>query len=268
MMATVNRKTIISRFIKGALSGCTKETMVKDYKKAYNLTDNEIEWLIEACNFNEAPKNINYENFYNLPLIKNAHCVTNHPAQLYYIDNFLTQLDCKLLRGIIDINGTRSTERETENTDKRVYKNTRTSTTAYLHYQDHNFFLEIDRKLTGAMQLHPASAEIMHGQKYEIDGYFREHNDYFSEEELKIFGVWMGQRTWTNILYLNDVEEGGETYFPRLDLKVKPKQGRLVFWNNLNKDGTQNINTRHEGLKPISGAKYIVTKWWRSWNII
>ena len=29
----------------------------------------------------------------------------------------------------------------------------------------------------------------------------------------------MGQRTWTTMIYLNDVEEGGETYFKYLNLK-------------------------------------------------
>ena len=51
--------------------------------------------------------------------------------------------------------------------------------------------------------------------------------------------------------YLNDVEEGGETAFPHLDVDFKPKKGAcLVFpplWLYL-----------HEGRKPISGPKYII----------
>ena len=43
----------------------------------------------------------------------------------------------------------------------------------------------------------------------------------------------MGQRTWTTMIYLNDVEEGGETYFKYLNLKIKPKKGLLIGWNNL-----------------------------------
>ena len=34
----------------------------------------------------------------------------------------------------------------------------------------------------------------------------------------------MGQRTWTTMMYLNDVSEGGETYFKHLKLKVKPEK--------------------------------------------
>ena len=51
--------------------------------------------------------------------------------------------------------------------------------------------------------------------------------------------------------YLNDVDEGGETRFPRLDYAVRPKAGRLLmfppYWMY-----------QHEGAPPVSGDKYIV----------
>ena len=31
---------------------------------------------------------------------------------------------------------------------------------------------------------------------------------------------------------------------------------------------TPNYKTLHEALPPISGDKYIITKWWRSWSLI
>lgn len=53
------------------------------------------------------------------------------------------------------------------------------------------------------------------------------------------------------ILYLNDVETGGHTYFPKCDISVKPRAGRLLmfppFWTN-----------PHAGLKPASGPKYVM----------
>ena len=33
-----------------------------------------------------------------------------------------------------------------------------------------------------------------------------------------------GQRLWTALCYLNDVEEGGETRFTKLNIAVKPKK--------------------------------------------
>jgi prolyl 4-hydroxylase len=51
--------------------------------------------------------------------------------------------------------------------------------------------------------------------------------------------------------YLNDVNEGGETYFPTLDYSVKPKTGRLVVFPPL-------WPWPHEGKAPVSNEKYIV----------
>ena len=70
------------------------------------------------------------------------------------------------------------------------------------------------------------------------------------------------------MLYLNDVEEGGETYFKHLNLKIKPKKGLLIGWNNLYKNGFPNYKTMHEALPPLIKSKYIITKWWRSWSLI
>ena len=55
-------------------------------------------------------------------------------------------------------------------------------------------------------------------------------------------------------LYLNDIEEGGETEFLYQSLRVKPKQGTLVLWPS----GYTHI---HRGNPPLSEEKYIVTGW-------
>ena len=52
--------------------------------------------------------------------------------------------------------------------------------------------------------------------------------------------------------YLNDVEQGGETRFPQLDVTVQARAGRLLmfppYWMY-----------QHEGLPPLSGDKYIIS---------
>ena len=51
--------------------------------------------------------------------------------------------------------------------------------------------------------------------------------------------------------YLNDVEEGGETSFPLLDYKVKPKRGSVLIF-------PPTWQYPHAGLKPVSNDKYII----------
>jgi len=57
---------------------------------------------------------------------------------------------------------------------------------------------------------------------------------------------------WT--LYLNDVEEGGETEYLYQHLRIKPKKGTLVIW-------PAGFTHVHRGNTPISNEKYIVTGW-------
>ena len=57
---------------------------------------------------------------------------------------------------------------------------------------------------------------------------------------------------WT--LYLNDVEEGGETEYLYQHLRVKPKQGTLVIW-------PAGFTHVHRGNPPLSNTKYIFTGW-------
>src|SRR3546814_3191016 len=57
-----------------------------------------------------------------------------------------------------------------------------------------------------------------------------------------------GQRTWTAMIYLNDVAEGGATWFPTAGIRVAPKRGLLLAWNNMKPDGTPNEMTLHEGM--------------------
>ena len=57
---------------------------------------------------------------------------------------------------------------------------------------------------------------------------------------------------WT--LYLNDVEEGGETEFLHQSLRVPAKKGKLAIFPTT-------YTHMHRGNPPLSGVKYIATGW-------
>lgn len=61
-------------------------------------------------------------------------------------------------------------------------------------------------------------------------------------------------RIGTYILYLNDVDEGGETEFLYLGKRIKPKKGRLVIFPS-------GYTHTHRGNPPLSGEKNILTGW-------
>jgi len=61
-------------------------------------------------------------------------------------------------------------------------------------------------------------------------------------------------RAFVFSVYLNDVEEGGETEFLHFSKRVKPKTGRIVIWPAA-------FPYLHRGNPPLSGEKYILTSW-------
>ena len=71
-----------------------------------------------------------------------------------------------------------------------------------------------------------------------------EHGKGFSNEP----------RAFVFSIYLNDVEDGGETEFLHFSKRVKPKTGRIVIW-------PAGFPYVHRGNSPLSGEKYILTSW-------
>ena len=72
--------------------------------------------------------------------------------------------------------------------------------------------------------------------------------------------AWHGHnRTLAWMLYLNDIEEGGETEFLYQQLKIKPKRNTFVIWSG-------SFTHLHRGNPPISGTKYILTGWFANPN--
>ena len=56
--------------------------------------------------------------------------------------------------------------------------------------------------------------------------------------------------TW--ILYLNDIEDGGESEWLYLSKRTSPKQGKLVLW-------PAGFTHTHRGNPPLKDTKYILT---------
>ena len=69
-------------------------------------------------------------------------------------------------------------------------------------------------------------------------------------------------------MYLNDVEEGGETSFPRWRnaetgeaIKVKPEKGKAMIFYMVNPDGNLDDLTQHAAMPVIKGEKYFLNLW-------
>lgn len=125
--------------------------------------------------------------------------------------------------------------------------------------------IEINRRIVEFTGLDPAYGEPIQGQRYAVGQEFKAHTDYFEPGSVDYdkFCSVSGQRTWTVMFYLNDVEAGGATRFKAIDKIVQPEMGKLLAWNNRRPDGTANPSTIHHAMKVRAGMKYVLTKWFR-----
>jgi prolyl 4-hydroxylase len=116
--------------------------------------------------------------------------------------------------------------------------------------------------LTGMSRVHAEHLQLL---RYEFSQMYEIHHDYIEIDRMRYSGV----RILTVFLYLNDVEEGGETHFPLLGgpdgLKVRPRLGRVVLWPSVLDDEPhlKDGRTEHQALPVIKGIKYGANAWVR-----
>jgi len=128
------------------------------------------------------------------------------------------------------------------------------------------FVKKIGRRIDDLLGIDPSWGETIQGQRYLPGQQFQAHVDWFPgdakgwETEIERGG----QRSITAMAYLNSVEEGGNTDFPRLGFGVEPRPGTLLIWNNATPEGVPNPFTIHAGSPVVKGVKYVITKWYRA----
>ena len=123
----------------------------------------------------------------------------------------------------------------------------------------------LEEQLFALNGIDPAHGEPLQGQRYDVGQEFKPHCDYFDPggADWNRYCSVAGQRTWTFMIYLNEVEAGGATRFKALGKTFQPEVGKLLCWNNHRPDQRENPNTIHHGMKVRRGRKYVITKWYR-----
>lgn len=73
-----------------------------------------------------------------------------------------------------------------------------------------------------------------------------------------------GQRLVTCLMYLNDVEAGGGTTFPKLELEVEARRGSMVVFHNCHRGTTlRHPASLHGGMPVKEGQKWACNLWFR-----
>lgn len=185
--------------------------------------------------------------------------VGDERLQIYARHNFLTDEECATLCAILDAGCEPSTL--FSGSEGPHY---RTSHSCNLDRYD-PLVTTIAQRLCALTGLDISHGETLQGQRYTKGQEYKAHCDWFPVTthfwpDMRDSG---GQRTWTAMLYLNDVEAGGETQFLHCGFMVPPRKGMALVWNNMKPDGAPNIFSLHAARPVLAGSKYVMTKWFR-----
>ncbi|RST29794.1 2OG-Fe(II) oxygenase [Sphingomonas ginkgonis] len=185
--------------------------------------------------------------------------VPNAALDLFVVRDFLDPASCAAMIERID-----RVRRPSTIADDLGQTQFRTSETGDLDGGD-PAVAAVERRIDALLGLGEPLGEPLQGQRYAPGQEFKPHTDTFEPGRADYFlhCAEAGQRSWTAMIYLNLVEDGGATRFKAIGKTVQPEAGKLLAWNNLLPDGSPNPATLHQGMKVRRGVKYVLTKWYR-----
>mmetsp|Transcript_16238 Transcript_16238/g.26221 ORF Transcript_16238/g.26221 Transcript_16238/m.26221 type:complete len:228 (+) Transcript_16238:1171-1854(+) len=131
----------------------------------------------------------------------------------------------------------------------------------------------VEQRIASWSQIPVSHGEPMQVLRYEIGQEYQPHFDYFFHK-----GGSANNRIATVLMYLSDVEEGGETVFPNTQKPerrnetqfskcgntgkaVKPSKGDAILFWSMKVGGELDGGSSHAGCPVVRGEKWTATKW-------
>jgi LPS sulfotransferase NodH len=178
-------------------------------------------------------------------------------AEVYLMDDFLSQQECERLTALIK---SRLGPSAIGGPAGEVIANSyHASSTCNLNNVYNPLVRDIDDRICRTIGIDASYSEGIQGHYYPAGEEFKAPTDYFEQS-----ADFRGQRTYTSMVYLNDVEEGGETDFVKLGFIIKPKCGRALIWNNLDARGIPNPYVMNHARPVVRGSQWIITQCFRA----
>mmetsp|Transcript_25235 Transcript_25235/g.47191 ORF Transcript_25235/g.47191 Transcript_25235/m.47191 type:complete len:362 (+) Transcript_25235:1996-3081(+) len=180
------------------------------------------------------------------------------------IDDFMTSEEADALIKSGGVKWERSTDTGTSNKfgeTGRILTEKRTSSNSWCREEclANPLVQNIVKKIRDVTMIDDVNYESFQVLRYENGQFYNAHHDTGQSQ----FSLSCGQRILTFFLYLSDVEEGGETSFPLLNISVIPKKGKALIWPGVHNDNPMAIDDRtlHEAQPVIKGLKYAANTW-------
>ncbi|QFT90277.1 2OG-Fe(II) oxygenase superfamily protein [Bacillus sp. THAF10] len=135
----------------------------------------------------------------------------------------------------------------------------RTSSSMFFEDGENEFIERIEKRVAQIMGVPVEHGDGLQILNYQIGQEYKAHYDYFTSIHRPV----KNPRISTLVMYLNDVEEGGETYFPKLNFSVAAKKGTAVYFEYFYDEQRLNELTLHGGAPITKGDKWAATQWMR-----
>ena len=209
--------------------------------------------------------------FFSKPNTVTRHIYGNNEYCIYEIHDLLTERECKL---IID-NSKNMMQPSAVMSSSNPTSNVRTSTNTFLKLNNFdkntpmfNLLNKIDT-ITAKISNKPIpNQEPLQVVQYKPNQEYIQHYDCcvpMNSPICKRDTMLHGLRFSTLLIYLNDVKDGGETEFPLLNTKFTPKLGKAIYFFNLTPNQKEfHKLSKHAGLPPLNGDKWVCNKWIRT----
>ncbi len=191
--------------------------------------------------------------------------------QIVVFDNVLSAAECELL---IELSRPRLQPTPTFNREdggKAAITKERTSEGMGFERGENALVRSIEQRIAKLMNFPLAHGEPLNILHYGVGAEYLPHFDFIAPEDNNSAYYLRngGQRIATLVMYLNNVEGGGETTFPAIDFAVAPRKGSAVFFSYFDSEGKLDRLSLHSGAPVAQGEKWIVTQWVRqnAWQV-
>ena len=196
---------------------------------------------------------------------KIADNVTMYSADpiVYLVSDFLNDEECE---AFIDAAQGKLKVSTVISKDKFIQHESRTSENCWLEHDANEIVHEVSKRLSILVQMPIKNAEQYQVVYYRAGAECKPHYDSFDYDSEEGKENWEpgGQRVISALAYLNNVDEGGGTGFPNLDIEIEAKKGDvLIFHNTLQDSNEVHPRSLHAGLPVTSGEKWAINLWFR-----
>ena len=180
------------------------------------------------------------------------------------LDNLLDAAECDELIRLSRIKLQRSTIVDPLTGQEAVMAE-RSSYGTFFQAAETAFIAQLEARIATVMHWPASHGEGLQILNYQVGAEYRPHFDFFppGDPGSAVHLAKGGQRVSTLVIYLNDVDAGGETTFPEVGLAVTPKKGSAVYFEYCNSLGQTDPLSLHCGTPVVAGEKWIATKWMR-----